>query len=387
MKIYTLIIIGFFILFVGCSKDPIIPIDTYDCTLSFSDNSSLHPKRMSFENTMKNFEQTFPGIQVSVRSLDGKIWTGSQGFADINNNAIMKNCSKFLIGSVSKTFTAVVILKLQEEGLLSIEDPISDWLEPEIIDKIENADVVTIKNLLMHNSGIKEYLAIQFQIERLNTSKLLLTPTQKLDYVFNKSADFAPNEKYGYSNTNYILLGLIAEKVKNMPLQELKELYISNIIGLKNTVMGTIENPIPLGTTRPYLDVGNGKYQEIMDFALSDAATGDGGIISNTQDLLFFMESIVDNTVISSMSYDAMLSNRVEIKTDKWYGLGIEQEDKEYGFRLSHTGGAEGYTTFLMSYPDSNVTIAVCLNSSSEDKEILQRLRNFVLELQQIAFE
>jgi len=386
MKRITLII-SILLLTLSCEKDPVVPIEVYNCNLSFSDNSISHPKKAQFENALNDLKQYVPGVQVAVRSKDGNIWIGNQGTIDIPNRVEMKSCSHFLVGSISKMFTSVLIMKLQEQGLLSIDDPIKNWIEPQLINKIENADQVTIKNLLMHTSGVKDYIGTKFQIDRLNNSKLLLTPRQKLEYIFNKNADFLPNEKYGYSNSNYVLLGLIIEKAEDLPLDRVEKLYISNVLGLENTQMETPNNPIPLGTARPYLDLGNGQFQDVMDFALSDAATGDGGIISNAQDLLFFIESIVNQTLINASSYQMMLDNRVEIKTGKWYGLGLEQETKENGFRIGHSGGTEGYTSFLMNYPDSNVSVAVCLNGSSDNEEVLNKISDFIKELQQIAFE
>jgi len=386
MKRITLTI-SILLLTLSCEKDPVVPIEVYNCNLSFSDNSISHPKKAQFENALNDLKQYVPGVQVAVRSKDGNIWIGNQGTIDIPNRVEMKSCSHFLVGSISKMFTSVLIMKLQEQGLLSIDDPIKNWIEPQLINKIENADQVTIKNLLMHTSGVKDYIGTKFQIDRLNNSKLLLTPRQKLEYIFNKNADFLPNEKYGYSNSNYVLLGLIIEKAEDLPLDRVEKLYISNVLGLENTQMETPNNPIPLGTARPYLDLGNGQFQDVMDFALSDAATGDGGIISNAQDLLFFIESIVNQTLINASSYQMMLDNRVEIKTGKWYGLGLEQETKENGFRIGHSGGTEGYTSFLMNYPDSNVSVAVCLNGSSDNEEVLNKISDFIKELQQIAFE
>lgn len=383
----TTLIITLVLILTGCSKDPFIPIDIYSCNLSFSDNSTVHPKRVRFENAMNKLAQVVPGVQASVRSVDGNIWTGSQGLIDIENEIATEKCSRYLVGSVSKIFISTLILQLQEEGILSIDDPIENWLESELVDKIENANQVTIKNILMHTSGIKEYIGAQFQIDRLNNSKLLLTPTQKLKYIFNKSADFAPNTRYGYSNTNYVLLGLIIEKALGISLDKAVKLYITDVVRMRNTKMGTSQDPIPSGTSRPYLNQSNGQFIDVMNFALSDAATGDGGIISNTQDLLLFIESIVNNTLISSISYDQMLSNKIEIKTNKWYGLGIEQENKDNGFRIAHSGGTEGYISFLMHYPDSNVTVAVCLNSSSENEEVLNKIISFLNEIQKIAFE
>lgn len=387
MKTYIIVIVTLFLGLTSCEKDPIINSEIYSSDLSFTDNSSSHPKKERFENAMEKLEEIVPGVQVSVRSIDGNVWIGNQGYVDINNGVLTEKSSRYLIGSVSKIFTSVLIMNLVEEGLLSLEDPIKNILDAELINNIENADKVTIKNLLMHTSGIKEYIDVKFQIDRLNTTRLLLTPIEKLEgYIYNEDADFEPNEKYGYSNSNYVLLQLIIEKVKNSSLEEAVELYITDVISLKNTTQGNWNNPLPNGISRPYLDRGNG-YIDIMDFAMSDAGTGDGGIISNTQDLLFFIENIVNMNLVSSLSYDAMLNNKVEITNSKWYGLGVEIENKEQGFRIAHNGGTEGYMSFLMNYPDSNVTVAVCLNSSSEDEEVLNRIIDFVKELQDIAFE
>ncbi len=387
MKNLTVIITVLFLALISCQKDPIISSETSECNLSFVDNSSMHPKKIQFENAIEKLEPLFPGLQVSVRSKDGNVWTGSQGFIDINNQINTTSCSRYLVGSVSKMFTSVLILKLQEENLLSINEDIKNILEPELINNIENANEVTIKNLLMHTSGIRDYLGVKYQIDRLNTSKLLLTPREKLEYIYDKSSNFEPNEKYDYSNTNYVLLGLIIEEVTGFTLEEAVELYISDSISLENTFQGTPSDPIPSGTARAYLEIAKGQFKDVMDFALSDAATGDGGIISNSQDLLYFIEKIVDTTLVSSTSYNLMLDNKVEIKEGKWYGLGLEQEYKDYGFRIAHTGGTEGYTSFLMNYPESNVTIAVCLNSSTSNEENSDRIIDFLGKLQDIAFE
>ena len=87
--------------------------------MSFTDNSSSHPKKTSFENAINKLKEVVPGVQASVRSIDGKLWTGSVGFSDINNGVEMKNCSKFLVGSVSKIFTSILIMQLQEKDLLT----------------------------------------------------------------------------------------------------------------------------------------------------------------------------------------------------------------------------------------------------------------------------
>ena len=85
MKITTSIIVILFLALCACTKDPALPVEIYNCNLSFSDNSNAHPKKLRFENAMNKLEQVVPGVQASVRSIDGNVWKGSQGLADINN--------------------------------------------------------------------------------------------------------------------------------------------------------------------------------------------------------------------------------------------------------------------------------------------------------------
>ena len=237
----------------SCQKDPIINPNIYNCTLAFTDNSSSHPKQAQFETAMKKIEQLVPGVQVAVTSKDGNTWLGSQGMADIPNQAPFEKCTKTMVGSVSKIYTAVLIMQLQEDSILSINDPISDWIDSDIVSEISNADMVSIKHLLMHTSGIKDYLGVKFQLDALNTPNFKLTPSEKLKYIYGKSAEFNTGEKYGYSNSNYVLLGLIIEKARNMSFKSAIEVYVNDPLGYINTKAGTPNNPIPTGTARPYL--------------------------------------------------------------------------------------------------------------------------------------
>lgn len=389
----SILIISLFA-FIGCEKATIIPESSYDCSLSYPDNSDEHPKKEKFEAKLKEVLQIFPGMQVAVRSKDGNMWMGAQGMADIPNEIPFENCTKTMVGSISKIHTAVMIMQMHEEGLLSIEDPIKKWIDADLVKEIENGDVITIRQLLMHTSGIKDYLGTKHHINAVNIPNLKLSPKEKLAYIFGKSADFTPGAKYGYSNSNYVLLGLIIEKLREMPLHIAEQTYITALLGLFNTEVGTIENPIPSGTARPYLAYTDGEeFIDVMQFAVSDGATGDGGVATNMQESLLFIEGIFNHLLVSEETVDLMCNERVNendkslFSDETWYGLGLEQYESKHGYAYGHTGSTSAYWSFLVHFPDSGVTLSVASNSTTKDDAKTKKALVMIRDLVDILFE
>ncbi len=388
-----IIIVALATFFIACQKDPIISSDTYACHLAFPENGLVHPKNDQFEEAMKKVQKLVPGVQVAIRSKDGNLWLGSQGLADIPNNIPFENCTKTMVGSVSKIYTAVLIMQLQEDSVLSITDPITNWIEADIINGLRNAELVSIQHLLKHTSGIRDYLNNEIQIDFVNNLNLKLTPREKLKYAYGKSPEFAPDEKYGYSNSNYVLLGLIIEKARNLSYKEAIDAYINKPLGFLNTEAGTPKNPIPTGTARPYLALQNGKYSDIMEVSVSDAATGDGAIATNAQEAIYFMEAIASNTIISKISKKMMLDQRTELGyqrllgKDNWYGLGLEQSENINGFAFGHYGSTSAYWSQLFHFPENNVTFAISFNGDTEQEKEYKQLQDFIIEMINIAFE
>ncbi|MEM8527193.1 MAG: serine hydrolase domain-containing protein [Bacteroidota bacterium] len=291
MTKYIFFFLGFLFL-QACQKAEIIDVNIYDCELSFPDESDVHPLKTEFEGFLNRIAEHSPGTQIAIRTKDGKLWTGAAGYADLASRVPLENCNKLMVGSISKVFTGVLIMQLQEEGILSIEDKMSDWLEGELIDEIANAEQATIQNLLTHTSGIPDYLAVEQFVDAANTPNFKETQREKLEYIYGKKAEFELGERYSYSNSNYVLLGLIIEEARQMPLWDAVDQYIIDPLDLKVAEMGTHDQPIPMGTARPYLATHSDKYFDIMQNAVSDAATGDGGIASNAQDLITFIEGL-----------------------------------------------------------------------------------------------
>lgn len=375
---YILSIFSIFILLTACETlEPVEP-STYTCQLAFPDDSEIHPDKAELEAALAKLDGLTPSVQVAIRSQEQLTWTGALGWADLPNKVPMTSCSKTMLGSISKVYTAVLIMQLQDDGLLSVTDPVSDWFEPEVLDQIENANEVSIQQLLDHTSGIRDYLSVRQFVNSINKPFLLETQEEKLAYVYGKSATQAPGLSYTYSNTNYVMLGLIVEKARNMPLWDAVDQYISQPLGLEQTEMGTESQPIPEGTARPYLRSSTTSYYDAMHIAVSDAATGDGGMASNMQETNLFIEGLFAGLLMSDAALTQMTQTLVETGPDEadfpqWegesYGLGISLFKTPYGDAYGHTGSTTSYDAFLFYFPDSQVTISIAYTGEADSEQ------------------
>lgn len=391
---YLSYILLFTLTLVGCMQEDPIPPVSYACELAFPDQSNLHPKADAFQTAIELLGENVSGVQVAVRTADQQQWLGAAGWADMEVEQAMELCHKMMIGSVSKVYTAVLILQLHQEGILDIEDSLSDCLGTEILEGIANADQVTIRHLLNHTSGIRDYLGVKQYINSLNKPYFRQTQIEKLAYVRGKSANHAPDERYSYSNTNFVLLGLIVEKARNMTLWDAVNRYIAQPLGLEHTQMGTHTQPIPDGTARPYYFHRGRQYRKIMPIAVADAATGDGGIAANLQEVSLFIEALFDGHLLDSTTLNLMTKDLTlvgeEADFSQWegeaYGLGITLYQTPYGPAYGHTGLTSTYNTFLFYYPDQKMTLAIAYNGDGTS-EIWDQRREMREQLMTLMFE
>ncbi|MEL6251826.1 MAG: serine hydrolase domain-containing protein [Bacteroidota bacterium] len=395
MKKYLIIILSLLSLY-ACETDDVVAPATYSCRLTGTDNTDTHPNKADFDRALEEIASISIGVQVSIRDKNGLWYNNAIGKADIPNDVALEACTKTMVGSISKTFTGVLIMQLQEDGILSVDDMLSDWLDESVIGEIENADQVTLRHLLNHTSGIKDYLGIKQYINALNTSYLLETQEEKLRYIYGKKAELPVGEKYSYSNTNYVLLGLVIEKARNMTLWDAVDTYIVQRLGLENTQMGTHEKPIPEGTARPYRNISGRRFEDVMHLAVSDAATGDGGIASNMQDLNLFFIGLFNGQLMSEAAFKQMTDSELLIVgegeedfpqwPDEAYGLGISLWNTPIGPAYGHTGSTSTYEAYSFYFPDTGISISIGYNAA-EGNGLGNMQRAFRQELFRIVSE
>lgn len=369
MRLFPCIL--FFSLF-SCQREylPNKP-EAYQCNFDFVDSSRQNPKQAKYQALLDGITASgVVGISMAVYQPQNGMWLGASGKADLSNNVNLQPCNITRVGSTVKMFTATIILKLQEEKKLNIEDKISKYLQGEHITNIENADKATIRQLMQHSSGIYNYIqSLKFQTASLNDLVKEWRADDLLKYAYKKDAYFSPGEDVRYSNTNYILLGLLIEKIEGKPLYEVFDQKIIQPLGLSHTLFAG-KNPVPNEIVRGYIDIySNLNVIESTYFSGWDYYTADGGLISNPYDMNMFFRALMNGKIINSVSLNQMLSWKIPKEPDKEffpisYGLGIFKIETPQGIAYMHSGDAIGYFATMLYFPNSNITIVYASNSN-----------------------
>lgn len=348
-----------------------------------------HPHAARYQKIVNKFMAAGAvGVSVTIKSPEG-VWSTAAGKADLPGNVSLSPCHTLRIGSISKTFTSAVILKLQEEGKLNIDDPASKYLPEEFTRNIRNLDKSTIRNLLQHSSGIREYLGIGRLLDIQNLSVKKLSAEENLRSIFGKKARFEVGKGSMYTNSNYLLLALIIKNVTKKTAYEAVTEMIIRPLGLTNTYATTA---YPASLSRGYFDVfNNGMMKdqtEIDHNAVGGQDMLDGGLISNTYDLAVFMEALKTGKIISAKSLSEMESPgaiKAEIPADltyiKDYGLGLFLLDIDGRKGVGHGGNVQCFNGIAYYFPEEKISVSILLNSYSKklqtvlyDKAVLDLL-------------
>jgi D-alanyl-D-alanine carboxypeptidase len=272
------------------------------------------------------------------------------GFSDVEKQQKANMNTQYRIGSISKTFTAVLMMKAVEEKRISLDKKLSDFY-PEI----PNADKITIENLLQHRTGIHN-LTNEAEYWQYNTKPQ--TESSLVNIIKKYKSDFEPGSKHEYSNSNYILLGFILEKIYKKSYAELIKDKIARPLKLTLTEAGgkidTSKNQ-----AKSY-QFTNGKYEISSETDMS-IPIGAGSIISTPTELLKFILGLEQGKLVKKESL-AKMKNFID---DYGYGLVKVPFDTYWGF--GHTGGIDKFSSALFYFPDLKVAVAFSTNQSDMD--------------------
>ncbi|CAG0972291.1 MAG: beta-lactamase family protein [Bacteroidetes bacterium] len=355
----------------SCRKGEEITPAFYQCNFSFSDSSSTNPNHIPYSVLLHHITSNgVVGITLSVYHPQQGVWMGASGKADLHNNIDIQSCNISRVGSTVKMFTATTVLKLAEEGKFHLDDKISDYLQGDVITKIENAKEATIRQLLQHSSGIYNYIQnLQFQTASLNDLIREWKPSDLLKYAYHQKAYFKPGQDVRYSNTGYILLGMLIEKIEGKPFYKVFEEKIIIPLGLNKTRFAAT-TPVPDGIVRGYVDMySNLQVIETTYFSGWDYYTADGGLISNPYDLTVFFKALMNHQIINSNSLAQMLTFQTPNEIDSEffpisYGLGIFKIETPKGIAYMHSGDAIGYYANMLYFPEDTTIVAYAVNSN-----------------------
>ena len=280
-------------------------------------------------------------------SENGKVtYSKTIGKADLASGKSSDKLTKYRIGSISKMFTACLIFQAIEENKLSLTQNINRFFP-----KITSAKEISIGNLLNHRSGIHNFTNDTSYFNYYTASK---SQKEMLEIIQASGSDFKSNSKAEYSNSNYILLSFILEKIYKKSYEELLDIKIIQPQGLKNTYFG---KKLELAKNECASYRFSGKW-ELENETHSSVSLGAGGIVSTTEDLLFFISNLFDGKIIQASSLEQMT------KLEEGFGMGIFPvpfyDKKGFG----HTGGIDGFSSFLYTFPEEKISIALTSNGS-----------------------
>jgi D-alanyl-D-alanine carboxypeptidase len=383
MKINNILAFAISITLFSCEKESDKSPAQTNCTLG----KTNHPKAAQYQRIADKFREAgVVGVSITIKSPEG-IWSSASGMADIPNNVSLSPCHTLGIGSISKTFAAATILKLQDEGKLNVNDLASKYLPEEYVKNIENLDKATIKNIMQHTSGVKEYLGISGLLSIYNLSTIAKTSKENLKIIYGKKAAFEVGKEWVYTNSNYLLLSLIIENITKKSAYEAVTEKIIRPLGLQNTYASATR---PASLSRGYYDsFNNGMMRDLTHFdynAVGGQDMLDGGMVSNSYDLATFMEALGTEKVISKKSLtdmQAKIGFEVEIPEEysyiKDYGLGIFQLDIDGKKAIGHGGNVHCFNGIAYYFPEQKVSVSIVVNSYSKkihnvlyDKETLK---------------
>lgn len=295
------------------------------------------------------------GLSIAIARGSNIILAKGYGLAEVEHDAKADAETIFRIGSVTKQFTAAAIMRLVEQGKLTLDDDMTTYLP----DYPTQGHTVTIRHLLTHTSGIKSYTSVE-DFWKFGQAREL-THDELLAYVKDVEFDFAPGEKFLYNNTGYYLLGMIIEKVAGVPYCQYLQDEFFTPLGLTRTRCGSNTDIIH--------NRAQG-YEFNADVLSNDAPIGmnnpgaAGILISTAHDLIVWDQALMNGKVVSEDSLKQMTTPyTLSDGTDTGYGFGLGMRDLEGHRRIGHGGGINGFNSLLGYFPDDDLYVAVISNS------------------------
>ncbi len=302
----------------------------------------------------ENFSDNAPGATILVAKNGKVIYEKAFGMANLELSVPLKTNHVFEIGSVSKQFTAVAILMLQERGKLNVNDPITKYLPH----YPTHGHTITIHHLLTHTSGIVNYTNLD---EWTKIWRQDLTVKEVIDIFKNEPMDFAPGEKFSYSNSGYILLGAIIENASGSSYQEFIENQIFEPVGMKQSYYGSHKTIIPeraSGYQKNNEEITNAEF---LSMTQPYAA---GSLMSTVGDLNLWNEALKSNKLISEESKNlAQKDYDLNNGESTNYGYGWMPNEVQGSKCVEHGGGIFGFFSFVVYLPTEDIFVAILSNT------------------------
>jgi len=348
----------------GCSKY-LQDFPTNYCETTVSVNPD-YSKASQIESALQDLVHTgIPGVSIAIYSEEGW-WTSSAGYAKIEDQTLMLPCHLHYLQSISKTYMAVAVLKLAEEGKVELDAPFTLYLPERYSKYITDADKITVRMLLNHTSGIPEYnFAPAYVTKLLQHPDYPFVPEDYLKYIDGKPLDFEPGSKFSYRNTNYVILALMTDAITGDHAQ-----FISDVIfeplGLGETYYRNDPGyPDYPNLVNSYWDrYSNGIVENVSKMEKQNVSTliGDDGIIASPVNAVKFLKGLMEGQLLNPSTMEQMKTWVFHKDGKPAYGLGLDISTFAGNTGMGHSGGGIGAGCQLYFFPEKNIYVFLTIN-------------------------
>jgi len=353
----NLISLLLFLNFLSCSKDSCVEPEP---TIAGELQEILHNARSIYD---------INGISAAVLIPGEEIWLGASGVS--HETVVINSEMLFCGGSVTKTFTAALILQLAEEGVLSLDDSLYQWLP--VYPHIDST--ITIRQLLNHTSGVADYNDHPTIWSTIASDVTKYWTPEEIVTSFVLSPYSSPGEEFHYSNTGYILLGMIIKEASGSNVSTQLRVRFFIPLELNRTFLAS-EESITLDIAHGWYDLdNNGVLDDVMDIPLTafhSLTWTAGDIVCSAEDLARWIKALLEGEVINQTSLDQMLTFSFPPATNMYsnYGLGMGQLGPffaEGAQAFGHAGDWIGYASVMVYLPEHNASFTIMVNEVNSD--------------------
>ena len=304
---------------------------------------------------LKSWDQPdTPGCSIAVVKDGTIIYSGGFGMANLDHSIPNGADTVFRIASVSKHITASCILLLEDEGVLTLDSDIRKWL-PEIP---EYDETITIRHLLHHTSGLRDYTSLMPLLEIGNED--LFTPQQTIDLIARqKGLNFSPGEKHSYCNSGYFLLSVICQRVSGKTLRQFADQKIFSPLGMTSSHYHDNHLEVTPKRATGYAEIGEGEYR-IHETVLDHV--GDGGVFTTVEDLATWTTALGEGRLGANLLQRLQQKFTLNDGEVLDYCLGVVDTSFRGQRMLQHGGGWVGFRTSLAAFPEQGIVI-ICLGN------------------------
>jgi D-alanyl-D-alanine carboxypeptidase len=308
-----------------------------------------------------------PGVAVAVVSNKGPTWLGAAGVGDVEQKLPMSAQHRFRAGSILKSLVATAVLQAVEQRTLALDDTLAERLPASVTARIANAETITVAMLLSHRSGIPEWVTDEKIMAIMTDPEHVWTLDEILGIAEAQPSAFPPGARYGYSNTNYVLLGEILSAAEGRSWREVVRERVIERAGLSHT---RLPEPGDLGCPAPCARGYVPFEEELADLTVVDpsmaGASGGHALLTTVSDLIAFWIQLRAGALFErAETLEAMLAFQSAPEPESrliGYGLGVMQLESNGAVAVGHLGTTAGYQSFMLYVPETDRYVTGVIN-------------------------